>query len=1188
MENKGFTHLHLHTEYSMLDGLVKIKELMTQVKALGMDAVGLTDHGVMHGVVDFFKAAKESEIKPILGVEAYITKDHLKKEGRPAKGDDERAYFHLTLLAKNLQGYKNLMKLVSIANTDGYYYKPRIDKELLTQYKEGLIVLSGCYGGELVHTLRTSKNDPLAAVKKGVDFVNEYTDLFGDDYYVEIQRGTAGEEEKILEPLLREVAKQSNKKLIATGDVHYMYKEDAKIQDIYWAINEGLTIHDPKHKPMYTEELYLKSPEEFYTLFNDIPEAVSNTNEVKEKVEKYSIFFDRVQPHFLDVPEGMTAYDHIRDITYKGALKRYGEITDKTKERLEYELGIIHDKGYDDYFLIVADYIRWAREQGIIVGPGRGSGAGSVVAYCLQITDIDPFWWGLQFERFLNPYRPSPPDFDIDFQDDRRDEVIRYIEQKYGKENVTAICAIGRLEAKAAIRDVSRALGIPLDLVDKFAKMIPVKRGKPMDLGEAVETISEVSDFVNEHPEFQNVVKAVSRIKKGARHVSVHACGYIITPTSVSDYVPLRRAPQNENLVITQIPGSKIEDIGLMKYDFLGLRTLTILKNAETAIKEQHNITTDWDTIGLDDAKTYKVFQKGLTDSVFQFESGGMKKFLVDLHPERIEDINFLAAAYRPGPMGYIPSYIDRKFGREKVKYLHEDLKPILEETMGYAVYQEQVMQIAVDLAGYTIGQADLLRRAMGKKDKQILEGEKEKLIQGMLEKGYTKDLGEEVFSYMLPFADYGFNKAHSACYAVVAYRTAHLKAHHPVEFVLGVMQSDLERIPKLEKDLQMALSMHIQVLPPAINKSNMKFAIERHDDFMEEHWLDDDFQKILDEKKEKNEYHYLGTIRYGLGGIKGTSKKSLEAILDERNKKGEFKHLDDLLSRVNLELVDKKSLLLLAQSGAFEVFGERNALIALIPPLYERYKSDKKKESAEQISLFAAIPNTQQFVQQTPLPNVEPATVLQILNWEKEMFGVYLTDHPLAQIGDYFMSQGALSIKQAKEDLPQEQIHVGALIQRMKKLNTKNGDLMAFVDLEDSTDVVSGVLFPKVYEAFAKLLNESNVTVGMPFLFKGRMDHKLDKYSFIINDFEVIDFERAKGGNNAIEHVVLKLKKTLKKEDLDSLKAFLKTHEGKTKLSFDVPTGNNYRRVAYRSGLFYTFDSKKTLSKYGEVLESK
>ncbi|WKZ29748.1 MAG: DNA polymerase III subunit alpha [Candidatus Dojkabacteria bacterium] len=1188
MENKGFTHLHLHTEYSMLDGLIKIKELMSQVKELGMDAVGITDHGVMHGVVDFYKAAKDAEIKPIIGVEAYITKDHLKKEGRPAKGDDEKAYFHLTLLAKNLQGYKNLLKLVSIANTSGYYYKPRIDRELLTQYKEGLIVLSGCYGSEFVHTLRLNKTDPALAVKRGLEHVAEYTDLFGDDYYIEIQRGTAGEEEKVLEPLLREVAKQANKKLIATGDVHYMYKEDAKIQDIYWAINEGLTITDPKHKPMYTEELYLKSPDEFYKLFNDIPEAVFNTNEIKEKVEKYNIFFDRVQPHYLDVPEGMTAGDHIRDLAFAGAMKRYGDITEKTKERLNYELSVIHDKGYDDYFLIVADYIRWAKEQGIIVGPGRGSGAGSVVAYVLGITDIDPFWWGLQFERFLNPYRPSPPDFDIDFQDDRRDEVISYIEQKYGKENVTAICAIGRLEAKAAIRDVSRALGIPLDLVDKFAKMIPVKRGKPMDLGEAVETISEVSDFVNTHPEFQNVIKAVSRIKKGARHVSVHACGYIITPTPVSDYVPLRRAPQDEDLVITQIPGSKIEDVGLMKYDFLGLRTLTILKNAENAIKEQHGIETDWNEIGLDDAKTYKIFQKGLTDSVFQFESGGMKKFLIDLHPERIEDINFMAAAYRPGPMGYIPSYIDRKFGREKVKYLHEDLKPILEETMGYAVYQEQVMQIAVDLGGYTVGQADLLRRAMGKKDKQILEGEKEKLIEGMLARGYNRELGEEVFSYMLPFADYGFNKAHSACYAVIAYRTAYLKAHHPVEFVLGVMQSDLERIPKLEKDLQMALSMHIKVLPPSINKSNMKFTIEKHDDFMEEHWLDDDFDKILAEKEEKGEYHHLGTILYGLGGIKGTSKKSLEAILEERNKNGAFKHLDDLLSRVNIEQVDKKTLLLLAQSGAFEEFGERNSLIALIPVLYDRYKSDKKKESAEQISLFAATTSSQQFVQQTPLPQVEPATVLQILNWEKEMFGVYLTDHPLAQIGDYFMNQGALSIKQAKEELPTEQILVGAQIQRMKKLNTKNGDLMAFVDLEDSTDTVSGVLFPKVYEAFAKLLNESNATVGMPFLFKGKIDHKLDKFSFIINDFEVIDFERAKSGNNAIEHVVLKLKKTLKKEDLDSLKVFLKAHEGKTKLSFDVPTGNNYRRVAYRSGLFYTFDSKKTLSKYGEVLEGK
>jgi len=1187
MSEKKFTHLHLHTEYSMLDGLIKVKELMQQLKAVGMDSVAITDHGVMHGVVDFYKAAKENEIKPIIGVEAYIAKDLTKKEGgRGSKMDNEKAFFHLTLLAKNQQGYKNLLKLVSIANTEGYYYKPRIDFDLLTKYHEGLIVLSGCYGGELVHELRMHKNDSEKALAAGLKLATKYHELFGDDYYIEIQRGTAGEEEKIIEPLLVELAKRMNKKLVATGDVHYMYKDDAKIQDIYWAINEGLTIDDPKHMKMHTEELYLKSPEQMHELFADLPEAVQSTQEIAEKVEIYDIFWGRIQPHFIGLPDGHTPQTYLRENTENGARKRYGEISKELQERIDYELGVIHDKGYDDYFLIVADYIQWAKDHDIIVGPGRGSGAGSVVAYCTGITDIDPIWWGLQFERFLNPYRPSPPDFDIDFQDDRRDEVLKYVEQKYGHENVTAICAIGRLEAKAAIRDVSRALGIPLDLVDKFAKMIPVKRGKPMDLQEAVDTIDEVKNFVTQHPEFNQVVTAVGRIKKGARHVSVHACGYIITPTPVSDYVPLRKAPQSDDLIITQIPGSKIEDIGLMKYDFLGLRTLTILKNAEKAVEKQHGIKTDWHEIGYDDKKSYILFQKGLTDSVFQFESGGMKKFLVELHPEKIEDINFLAAAYRPGPMGYIPSYILRKFGKEKLEYLHPDLEPILGETMGYAVYQEQVMRIAVDMAGYTVGQADLLRRAMGKKDKEILQKEKQNLITGMIAKGYTEELGEKIFEYMLPFADYGFNKAHSACYAVVAYRTAYLKAQHPVEFVVGVMQADLERIPKLEKDLQMALSMHIQVLPPDVNKSELRFAIEKHDDFMEEHWLDSDFQQIIEQKKAKGEYHYLGSIRYGLGGIKGASKKALEMIVQERLKNGPYKHLDDLLSRIPIEEIDKKTILLLAQAGALNDFGERNALVAIIPSLYDRYKNDKKKESAEQISLFSTGPTKQVLVQQTPLPSVEPASTIQILTWEKDLFGIYLTEHPMRQLNDYLMKKGAMSIQEAKANLPTDQITIGAQIQRMKKLNTKNGDLMAFIDLEDATDSVSGVLFPRTYEKFAQVTSQIDDIMATPFLFKGKIDHKLDKFSFIVNDFAPINVESATKSSNTMDKIILKLKKDLKKDDLDELKTFIKTNTGETKLVFDIPTGNTYKQVAYKGGISYTFETKKIIERYGQIKE--
>ncbi len=1191
MADQSFVHLHLHSEYSMLDGLVKLKELGYKVKELGMPAVAVTDHGVMHGVAEFQKVAKENEFKPIFGVETYISKDYRLKEGNFRAGDDEdKLYYHLTLLAKDFTGYKNLLKLVSIANTEGFYYKPRIDKQLLAQHSEGLIGLSGCYGGEVPGAFWKNRGDTEKGMQQAMKLVEEYDSIFKGNFFVEIQRHTSDKaSEEYMDPLLRELAKRVNKPLVASGDVHYLLHEDAKIQDIFWAIHEGRTIYDPKHMKMHTDELYFKSAEEMYELFSDIPEAPANTLMIADMIEKYSIFFDRVQPKYLDVPEGETAETLLRKFTYEGAVARYGEITDEIRERLDYELKVINDKGYNDYFLIVSDYIKWAKSQGILVGPGRGSGAGSVVAYCNSITDIDPFWWGLQFERFLNPYRPSPPDFDIDFQDDRRGEVIKYIEHKYGHDNVSAICAIGRMDTKAAIRDVSRALAIPLDQADKVAKMIPVKRGKPMPVSEAMETMPEFRQFVESDPKLVEMVNAVKRIKKIARNVSVHACGYVITPDPISEYVPLRRAPQDTELVITQVEGAHLEDVGLMKYDFLGLRTLTIIKNVENAIFRQHGETIDWDKLGVEDKKSYVLFQKALTDGIFQFESQGMKKYLIDLVPTTILDICFMCAAYRPGPMGYIPDYIERKHGRKDIEYLHPDMKGLLGETMGYAIYQEQVMAIAVEMAGYSIGEADLLRRAMGKKKKEILDAEKPKFIDGMLKKGYTQELADQVFAYMLPFADYGFNKSHSACYAVVAYRTAYLKAHHPIEFVVGLMQADMGHTDKLENDLSQAVAMHVQVLPPQINQSNLEFSIEYHDDELEKHWLDDDFSEQLAKRKAKGEYHYIGSIRYGLKGIKGASQKALEALIEERGKGGEFQHLDDLISRVDLDRVDKKTLLLLAQAGAMNDWGERNALITLIPIIYDRHKAEIKKEVVEQMSLFSfggSEENKQKMVQQTPLPVVEPASIMQILKWERDLFGIYLTSHPLHQYTDYFMSIGAKSLDEAIAELPAEEIFIGASISRMKKLNTKNGDMMAFLDLEDTTSTVSAVLFPRTYQVFAKLLLENPDALNEAFIFKGRIDKRLDKVSFVISNFELITPESTKT-DRVVKNIKIRLHQNLAKDDLDALKAFIAANPGDVKLTFEVPAAQGFKLVAYKGGIAYSFDIKKTLRRFGDVSEN-
>ena len=1174
----------------MQDGLIKLKELGSKVKELGMSSVAVTDHGVMHGVVEFAKVAKENDIKPIYGVETYVAKDYRSREGSIRRNEDEdKMFYHLTLLAKNFTGYKNLLKLVSIANTDGFYYKPRVDKELLKKHSEGLIALSGCYGGEVPGAFWTNRANPELGMKKAIASVEEYGSIFGDDFYIEIQRQTSdAASQEFMDPLLIDLAKRVNRKLVATGDVHYMLHEDAKIQDIFWAIQEGRTIYDPKHMQMHTDQLFLKSPQQMYELFSDLPEAPANTNEVAEKVEKFSIFFDRVQPKFIDVPEGHTAQTLLRELTFKGAIPRYGEVTDKIKERLDYELQVIHDKGYDDYFLIVADYIQWAWDHGII-SSCRGSGAGSVAAYCMRITGIDPFWWGLQFERFLNPYRPSPPDFDIDFQDDRRDEVIQYIEQKYGRDNVSAICAIGRMDTKAAIRDVSRALAIPLDQADKVAKMIPVKRGKPMPIAEAMDTIPEFRNYIQADAKLMQMTEAVRRIKKIARNVSVHACGYVITPEPVVEYVPQRRAPQNTDMIITQIEGVYLEDVGLMKYDFLGLRTHTVIKNVETAIQKQHGIVIDWEKIGLEDKKTYVLYQKALTDGVFQVESPGMKKYLKDLVPTTILDICFMCAAYRPGPMKYIPDYIMRKHGKQEITYLHPDMIPLLESTMGFAIYQEQVMAIAVAMAGYTIGGADILRRIMSKKKKDDLDKEKPKFVQGMLDKGYTQELTEQVFEYLMPFADYGFNKSHSAVYAVVSYHSAYLKAHHPIEFVVGLMQADMGHAEKLENDLAQAVQMHIQVLPPQINQSNLEFSIEYHNDELEEHWLDDNFAEELEKRKAKGEYHYIGTVRYGLKGIKGASQKALEAIVEERGKGGDFKHLDHLLSRLDLERVDKKTILLLAQSGAFADWGERNALVMLIPVLYDRYRADTKKENVEQISMFALKEGeTRQhdLIQQTPMPQVEPVSVMQILKWEKELFGIYLSSHPLHQYTDYFMGVGVKSLDEAIRELPADEIMIGVQISRMKKLNTKNGDMMAFLDLEDTTSQVSAVLFPRTYQQFSKLLLERVDALDQAFVFKGRIDKRLDKVSFVISQFEIVTPESAKK-KATVTALKMKLLSTLSKNDLDDLKTFLAANAGETKLCFEVPSGNSTKLVNYKGGILYNYEIKKTLRRFGEIQEN-
>ncbi len=1143
---RPFVHLHLHTEYSNLDGLIKIKELAHRAKEFNMPAVANTDHGVMYGSAEFYFAMRGEGIKPILGVEAYIVNDieNAKKgkgQMKNTHGDPEKLYYHLTLLAKNKTGYLNLLKLVTFAGTTGFYYKPLIDKKLLAKHSEGLIALSGCYGAEIPRAIINNLNNKDLAYQKASQLVEEYLKIFDkDNFFIEIQRLTSGEPdlEKQVEPILLDLAEKYKLKYVATSDVHYLDKEDADVQKILWAINTGKKVDDPDLFASDSGELWFKDGNTMYELFKDIPQALDTTLKIADMVEEYTIHYDRIQPPYKDLPKGKTAKEFLREKAYEGAIERYGKLTKEIKDRIDYELSIIDKKGYNEYFLVVADYVKWSKDHGIFANI-RGSGGGSVVAYVLHISELDPLRWGLYFERFLNPERPSPPDFDIDFQDDRRDEVIEYIRQKYGRDSVAAICAIGRMDTRAAIRDVSRALGIPLKIVDKFSKLIPVKRGKPMPIKEALESVIELKELVKQYPELNRMVQAVSRIKKLARHISVHACGYLVTPDPIVNYVPLRVSPQDKRQVITQIEGKYIESLGLMKFDFLGVRTLTIIQNARKLVKALYGIDIDPYKLPDYDDKAFEVFKKAKTFGVFQLESQGMRNYLKQLQPESLDDINFLLAAYRPGPMKYIPEYIARKFGKKPVKYVHKDLEHILKETYGFAIYQEQVLAIAVDFAGYTVGEADMLRRAIGKKKLEILEKEKDKFYKGAQEKGYSKKVIDQVWNYILPFADYGFNKSHSASYAIVSYYTAYFKGNYPVEFMTALLITDMHRPDKLKADLKELKKMYIEILPPDINLSLESFTIVYVNKDLEKKWLDSNIKELLLKDKKNGGKGVLGQIRFGLGGIKGVSSKAVDFVINERKQNGEFKSLADFFERLDYSQVDKKSLILWAKAGAFDKWGNRNQIISLIEQVYDKYKSNKQS-SVNQLSLLGA---SNKLSINIVLPQVQAPSIFESLKWERELYGTFVTSHPIEHIKKFLKANQVISIKKAIiKNI--ENVRFAGYIRRIKKYKTKNDTFMAFLELEDHTASIDAVLFPRMYEEFAKQIINIDID-NTPFIFTGKLqkrtspniskktvveDNKeleevnkenLDfvdtsEYSFVINHFELIDYEFATNVSNA------------------------------------------------------------------------
>jgi len=1133
-ENKpSFVHLHVHTEYSMLDGLNKISRLVEKVKNAGMNAVALTDHGVMYGMFEFWKACHDSGVKPIIGCEIYVAPT----ERTHRQDVDGIRYYHLVLLAKNLVGYHNLIKLVSIGHLEGFYYRPRVDKEILEKYSEGLICTSACPAGPLGRHILADQNN------KAREWLEYLAKIYSGNFYLEVQRhGLVGsdvlpkdatdfmKEQSAINTELIKWSKEYNLPLVATTDAHYLDDSDEFTQEVLFAIKDGKTLEDPTRRLPY-KHTYIKTPEEMAEIFSDIPEALKNTQKLADTVSDYNIIYDRVQPTFLDVAKGKTAGEFLRELAYEGAKVKYGEITIDIEARLEQELSVIHEKGYDDYFLVVSDMMKWARQNGIVVSV-RGSVGGSVVAYSLDIIKFEPIKWNLYFERFLNPERESPPDIDIDIQDNRRSELISYVENKYGKENLCGIAAFGRLKTRNAIRDVSRVMGIDLSTADTLSKLVEVVYGKPKSIDWMLENNHEFRGIIDSSPKLKEMTRVVSKIDGLCRHVSTHASGYLITPSPNVDYVPLQTETGTSNKVITQIEFNPLEYLGLMKFDFLGLSNLSIIDYAIKLIQKRMGKGIDIYTIPEDDEKTFKLFQNGNTTSVFQFESAGMKRYLKELHPENLEDLCFMAAAYRPGPMQFIQPYIDCKHGKKEPEYLIPELKPILGNTYGFLIYQEQVIRIAVDIAGYSMGQADILRRAMGKKVMAIMNAQEKTFIEGCVKNGFTEEIGKKLFEYMIEFANYGFNKAHSAAYAIVGYWTAYLKAHFPVEFMCARLTSDMSHPDKLIVALEEAKHLGLTILPPDINKSHAEFIPEGS-----------------------------SSIRYGLDGIKNVGANVVSEIIKQRDENGEFKSLDEVCMRVTS--ANSRTLESLIKVGALDSFGDTSAMLSIYPSILSSSSKEIQKNKAGQLGMFGGASGAIKIVKATILPDVPKAKLSDRLTWEKDLLGIYFTSHPMQNIAE-MLNRLKISTLGKVDLIDGQDVAVGCLISSIKKISTKSGDAMAFLTLEDTYKTIEAVLFPRDFLKYKDILKAGDVA-----LVKGKCNMRNGEMTLIVNMVKVIadDSENADVLEIEIPNIVKTEVATLEiisdatSNDLEQLRDLLFENPGNVEVVLNIPSGGKIRK---------------------------
>jgi DNA polymerase-3 subunit alpha len=1117
MKHADFVHLHIHTQYSLLDGAIKLDDLVAVAEEFKLPALAITDHGNMFGVIEFYKKCMAGGVKPIIGCEMYVApQDRRKKES--IKGLPDAGY-HLILLVKNHAGYKNLMKLSTIGYLEGFYHKPRIDKDVLRQHSEGLLGMSSCLHGEIPSLLLDGNSD------KAKKVTEEYKEILGDgNFFFEIQNHGIEEEKKVI-PLLAKLAEEMKVGLVATNDCHYLKKEHASAHDALLCIQTGKKVTDADRMKFANDEMYFKSPEEMKKLFADYPSALENTLRIAEQCNLDLEFGKTHLPEFPP-PPGFDDLDSYLDfLARKGLAQRYSKVTPGLEERLEYELKVIKQMGFAGYFLIVKDFIDYAKNKGIRVGPGRGSVGGSLVAYCLGITNIDPIKYGLLFERFLNPERISLPDIDIDFSDRERDKIIRYVINKYGENNVAQIITFGTMAARAVVRDVGRVLDISYSEVDRIAKMIPWV--PDMNLKTAIEQNKEMAGLIKSDPRLEKLISYSEILEGLCRHASTHAAGVVIAPKALTEYVPLYKGSKGE--ITTQYDMQGIEEIGLLKMDFLGLRTLTVIDDTLQMLREDHNIVLDIDAIPLDDQKTYEIFSNGETVGIFQFESSGMRDYLTKLRPESVEELTAMNALYRPGPLDRIAEYIDRKRGLKQISYEHPLLEPILQGTHGVIVYQEQVLKIASDLAGYSLGKADILRKAMGKKKAELMGQQREEFKKGAKAKGIKPEVADKIFDLMATFAGYGFNKAHSAGYAYLAYQTAYLKAHYPLQFMAATMTSEIGNTDRIVVLMDECKRMGIDVLPPDVNHSMGKFAVVGN------------------------------KIRFGLEAVKNVGHGAIEAIVQAREKVGKFKSLFQFCSEVDLSGLNKRVLESLIQAGAFDsVSRHRSQLMASLDVAMNYGQTIQEDKKRGQISLFDLGGETK-VVPVPKMAEVPEWPISEILSKEKEMLGFYVSGHPLTKYAEElktFVTRDTQSLDEAKDG---EEVYIGGVITHVKTSIDRKKKQMAFATLEDFVGTVEVVIFSDCYEKSRRIIRSDSMV-----LIKGRASTKEGEKAKIVAS-EIIGLSKAYQELKPPLHILLFSAGT--SEDIVShLKDFLSAHPGKSPVILHVKSDDQELKMKLKN----------------------